>query len=309
MVNEVNKIVFNTLVTERAINLPSVGTIAIVRKSAEMVSSNRVTPPSYVAEFSSHTEATSIIDAIARVGKVDKVTAEDIYYRWLDKVRMVTVITIEGVGRISGKSFYAEPEFIDLFNNGATKPIKISRKRGLGGFAIFLIVFTSLVLVIGGVCWFFKDDIKALLACAKMTNTTTTEVVVVEETPAVETEIAEVVIEAEPVEEQPIADVAETEELVIEEAPVVVEEDNWTKQADIRHWVVAGSYSTQENADIATQAIEKEHDDIYCDVISLGKMYAVTIFGSADREECENFMRSHRTTFEQMWIFTPKANR
>ena len=28
-----------------------------------------------------------------------------------------------------------------------------------------------------------------------------------------------------------------------------------------------------------------------------------------EREECEEFMRSHRKEFNQVWIFTPKANR
>lgn len=305
MVDQVNRIIYNTLITERAINLPSVGTISIVRKGAEMTSGNRVTPPSYVADFSSHAEATSVVNVIAHVGKVDMTTAEDIYYRWLDKVRMVTVITIEGVGRISGKSFYAEPDFIDLFNNNATKPLKIARKRGMGGFSIFLIIFLSLSIVLGGACWFFQEDIKALLACTKMTNNTTSTTEVAK-TPIATIENVEVIVEAEPAEEiEPIEEIVE----IVEESPIVVEDDNWTKQLDIRHWVVAGSYSTEENANIATQTIEEEHEDIYCDVILLGKMYAVTIFGSAEREECEDFMRSHRSMFEQMWIFTPKANR
>ena len=315
MVNEVNKIIYNTLITERAINLPSVGTISIVRKSAEMASGGRVTPPTYVAEFSSHAEATSIVSAIARASKVDIVSAEDIYYRWLDKVRMVTVISIEGVGRISGKSFYAEPEFIELFNNGAIKPIKIRRKRSMGIFSILLIVFVSLSLVAGGVYWFFQDEIKALSMCAKMNKNTSTETT---ETPKIES--IEPIATTEAIEESTPIEVAETSEVKVvvedsdaviasvDETPTVVD-DNWTTRDDIRHWVVAGSYSTTENAEIAKKSLEKQYDDIYCDVISLGKMYAVTIFGSAEREECEEFMRSHRKEFNQVWIFTPKANR
>lgn len=306
MVNEVNKIIYNALIAERAINLPGVGTISVVRRSAEMASGGRVTPPTYVTEFSSHTEAISIIDIITSMGDIDKTMAEDIYNRWLEKVRTVSVITIDGVGKISDKSFSAEPEFIQLFNGGSTQPIKVARKRSIGAFAILLIVLASLALVAGGVYWFFQDDIKALFACDDVINTTTEvietpieSITTTENTPieVVETAEVEVIVENNDA----------TLEPVDETSAVVV--DNWTTRDDIRHWVVAGSYSTKENAEVAVQSLEAQYDDIYCDVISLGKMYAVTIFGSVEREECEVFMRSHRKEFEQVWIFTPKANR
>ena len=306
MVNEVNKIIYNTLIAERAINLPGVGTISVVRRSAEMASGGRVTPPTYVTEFSSHTEAISIIDIITSMGDIDKAMAEDIYNRWLEKVRTASVITIDGVGKISNKSFSTEPEFIQLFNGGSTQPIKVARKRGIGAFAILLIVLASLALVAGGVYWFFQDDIKALFASDDVINTTT--------------EVIEAPIESIATTENTLIEVVETAEVevIVEdndatlepivETPAVVE-NNWATRDDIRHWVVAGSYSTKENAEVAVESLEAQYDDIYCDVISLGKMYAVTIFGSVEREECEEFMRSHRKEFEQVWIFTPKTNR
>ena len=307
MVNEVNKIIYNTLIAERAINLPGVGTISVVRRSAETASAGRVTPPTYVTEFSSHTEAISIVDIITNIGNTEKTMAEDIYNRWLEKVRTASVITIDGVGKISNKSFSAEAEFIKLFNVGnSTQPIKVVHKRGVGAFAILLIILASLTLVAGGVYWFFHDDIKAIFACDDVTNTTTKvvetpieSIATTENTPieAVETAEVEVIVEDNDATLEPIVKV-----------PAVVE-NNWFTRDDIRHWVVAGSYSTKENAEVAVQNLETQYDGIYCDIISLGKMYAVAIFGSVEREECEEFMRSHRKEFEQVWIFTPKANR
>ena len=49
-----------------------------------------------------------------------------------------------------------------------------------------------------------------------------------------------------------------------------------------------------------------DHDGVQCKIVSLGKMYAVAIYGSVEREECVQFVRDMRDEIENMWIFTPK---
>ena len=96
----------------------------------------------------------------------------------------------------------------------------------------------------------------------------------------------------------------------IEEIELVApKDDNWTMHDDIRHWVVAGSYSTMENAERAIVAIEEEFSEIHCKIFTLGKMFAVAIYGSSDLEECSKYKQEHRKEFEQCWIFTPKEYR
>ena len=91
------------------------------------------------------------------------------------------------------------------------------------------------------------------------------------------------------------------------EVPAVA--DNWTMRDDIHHWVVAGSYSTMSNAENAVATIVKRHSDIHCKIITLGKMYAVAIYGSSDRDDCVQYMRKYHKNFGEAWIFTPKEYR
>ena len=283
MVNEVNKIVYNTLVAERAIHLPGVGTLSIVRKSAEVASGGMVLPPSHSVQFSSSAYATSLVDAIAREAGVDSASAEELYSRWLEKVRVGSALTIEGVGRLQQKSFVAEGEFVALFNRAAT-PVKIKRHNKSAISAALIASFIGVGVVFGAAAWFFVND-----------------------TPEPDTEI---------VEQQDVitvTNVTDKEEVVIEE---VVEEvapeepievaTNWTQEADIHHWVVAGSYSTEQNAETAKSALMATHNEMSCDIISLGKMYAVAVYGSTNRDDCVEFMREHSAELKNLWIFTPK---
>lgn len=285
MVNEVNNIIYNTLIAERAIHLPDVGTLSVVRKSAEMISKNLIAPPRYVVEFSSCGVATSVVDAIACEGGVDQLKAEDIYSRWLDKVRTESVILIEGVGRLQNKSFVADKDFLSLFNADAT-PIKVKRNNNSAIYVALIATFISVGAIFGVAAWFFFSEPSAPAAETIMEQSAAMPDVV-----AVEDVIEDVVTE---------------ESIETIEAEVVEVVNDWTQDADIRHWVVAGSYSTEENANRAKSALLAKHNDIQCEIISLGKMYAVAVYGSAEREYCVQFVREYGDEIESIWIFTPK---
>ena len=285
MVNEVNNIIYNTLIAERAIHLPDVGTLSVVRKSAEMTSKNLIAPPRYVVEFSSCGVATSVVDAIACEGDVDQLKAEDIYSRWLEKVRTESVILIEGVGRLQNKSFVADKDFLSLFNADAT-PIKVKRNNNSAIYVALIATFISVGAIFGVAAWFFFSE-----PAAPAAETIMEQSAVMPDVVAVEDVIEDVVTE---------------ESIETIEAEVVEVVNDWTQDADIRHWVVAGSYSTEENANRAKSALLAKHNDIQCEIISLGKMYAVAVYGSAEREYCVQFMREYGDEIESIWIFTPK---
>lgn len=285
MVNEVNNIIYNTLIAERAIHLPDVGTLSVVRKSAEMASKNLIAPPRYVVEFSSCGVATSVVDAIACEGGVDQLKAEDIYLRWLEKVRTESVILIEGVGRLQNKSFVADKDFLSLFN-ADVPPVKVKRKNNSAIYVALIATFISVGAIFGVAAWFFFSE-----PSAPITETTMEPSVVMPDVVAVEDVVEDIVIE------EPI------ETIKVEVVEVV---NDWTQDADICHWVVAGSYSTEENANRAKSALLARHNAIQCEIISLGKMYAVAVYGSAEREDCAQFMREYSDEIESIWIFTPK---
>ena len=288
MVGEVNKLIFNTLISESAVHLPDVGVIHLNRVAATEVARDRVATPRISVQFSSQMKANSLVDVISNVANVDSSQAEDIYSRWLDKVRTANGIDIEGIGRVVNKSFVAEEQLLKSLNPYSVNEIKITRRRSNRGFVAAII--TLIVLALVGYILYTNLDF-----------------------PATETEVAEVLKEQG---SEPKMEVITEESTVPSEVndnvdkpteTVVVEEVNdWRKSADIRHWVIIGSYSTTENAERAIASLSQKYSEFKFDYIKLGSMYAVTPFGNSDIAECEAFKSEYKREFTQMWIHTPK---
>lgn len=273
MVNEVNKLIYNTLAEHNAVVLPRVGSLGVVRRMAK-IEGNRVVAPTFAVEFSSAEEGVSLCDIIASLANISSSEAEDIYLRWLDKVKEGNTLTISGVGTLRDKSFVTDTELQKALNLADKAPMKIhSRSR-----KPYLAIAAVAVALLGvGAYLFLANDRVASPA------PTPTEEVVVEEV---------VVAEPEPITET---------EIEIETAPV-----RWIDRDDIRHWVVVGSYSTTENAERAVEDILRRRDAECCDILTLGKMYAVAVYGSSDKADCERFVRDNRDKFKQSWVHTPK---
>lgn len=273
MVNEVNKLIYNTLAEHNAVVLPRVGSLGVVRRMAKM-EGNRVVAPIFAVEFSSAEEGVSLCDVIASVANISSSEAEDIYLRWLDKVKEGNTLTISGVGTLRDKSFVTDAELQKALNLADKTPIKIHSRSRKPYIAIAAVVVAFLGV---GAYLFLTNDRVASPA------PTPTEEVVVDEV---------VVAEPEPITET---------ETKTEPAPV-----RWIDRDDIRHWVVVGSYSTTENAERAVEDILRRQDAECCDILTLGKMYAVAVYGSSDKADCERFVRDNRDKFKQSWVHTPK---
>ena len=288
MVGEVNKLIFNTLILEGAVHLPDIGVIYLNRIAAAEVARDRVAAPRISVQFSSQMKATSLVDVISNVASVDSAQAEDIYLRWLDKVRSTNGVDIEGVGRVVNKSFVAEEQLIKSLNPYSVNEIKISHRRSNRG--VVAAIFALLILISAGYLLFSNLNIKSaetLVAEVVEEQGSEPEMEVVAEEYDEPTEVIEVVDEP-------------TEEVIVEEV------NDWRKSADIRHWVIIGSYSTTENAERAITALSEKYSELMFNYIRLGSMYAVSPFGSSDITDCEAFKSEYKREFTQMWIHTPK---
>lgn len=303
MVNEVNKIIYNRLITEREVTLPGVGSLSLVRRAASMSSRDVIAAPRLTIEFSSHAEGCSIVDAIAVIGGTDTATAEDIYSRWLEKVRSGSTLTIEGVGILRNKSFEVDKELLSMLNGTSATHVNVVRRKK-GRTMLWVGLTLSIIALIVSIAAIFNVDISAI--SDKATNADK----------QVETIVENIIVE--PITEnitsdEPTTDVEEdihTQDVVaVECVEVATVANNWTKRDDIHHWVVAGSYSTMSNAESAAETITTKYQDIDCKIITLGKMYAVAIYGSSDRDDCVQYMRKYHKNFGEAWIFTPKEYR
>lgn len=293
MVSEVNKLIYNTLITSGGVFLPEVGTIFIERKPATALSKKRISAPRYELSFSSHRPATSIVDSIQLATNISEKEVLDIYGRWLDKVRVDGVVTIEGVGVLHNKSFVADSALLSQLNPSNSAVIEVVTKKNRVAL-YFAPILLMIVAIIAGVKYFTLPS----------NNEPTNEVVA---------EVTESGVVSQP--EQNVAPIEEEKNLISEDILVVKEEiqepepeviDDWRENSDIRHWAVIGSYSTEDNVNRAIANLEKQHPDLKFSSFKLGSMYAVSPFGSTDRETCEEFVSNYRDDFKQIWIHTPK---
>lgn len=293
MVGEVNKLIFNTLTTKQAINLPGVGTLFVARTSAKIEAKNRVQPPLYTIEFSSHKAADSLVDEIVAVANIDTKSAQDIYDRWLDKVKEGSVITIKGVGELRGKSFVCNNDLLQTLN---VLPAVTIRKRSNKTTIVWYIMALMMVGVCAGAAYYVLTLKDTEVITDNQPNKIVEQMV---ESPVNET-VA--VLPTEDATPEPIIE-QEVEE------PQVSEPYDWREDAGVIHRVVVGSYSTEENARRAMADIEMRLPELRCSVFTLGTMYAVAAFGSNDKAECEEFKRAYTNEFKQAWVHTPRRYR
>ncbi len=292
MVNEVNKLIYNTLIKYHALHLPDVGTISVVRHSAVLSSKKELLPPRFAVEYSLDNNAKSLIDIISKDIDVDQARAEEIYSRWLDKAREGSVVVIDRVGTLRDKRFTANREFVDALN-GYSQPLRVTHRKSYA--PLYIVLAIMFIGALGYGCWWYM-------------NWKSADDIVVEDEIILPVE-KPLVVDIENPEIEIVDEVNDTTDIV--EEPEVVKEvvSDWRTRDDIRHRVVVGSYSTIENAERAISDIVKRLPYIQCDCFMLGSMYAVAVFGSSDMEECQEFKRTHTKEFAQSWVHTPKKFR
>jgi hypothetical protein len=124
---------------------------------------------------------------------------------------------------------------------------------------------------------------------------------VIEEAVVPETETEVIIEDTEVVE--PV-----TEEVKAEPEQNTTSVADWRNE-DVHHYVIFGSYSTLNNANVAVRQISRKNPEAQCKVMPLGKMYAVAVYGSKNRKDCEAFKRANRKYYKNAWIHTPKQFR
>lgn len=314
MVNEVNKIIKNTLIGKGALTLPSLGTLRVTRKSAQLVGKG-VSEPEYILVFSSSEDAISLVDAISNVANIPFVDAEDIYLRWLDKVRTDGRVVINGVGSICDKSFKAEDGITSQLNPNRGEVLTITCRKSSKRMLVIVVLLVVALLVSAGAYLYLSGHLTKDKAEAEVSKVATENVDLQDSsTPSVPAQLSTINVD------EPF-DAVETDDIYIDvespEGGVAVDEDGqidviepaiigpWYEATDLKHYVVVGSYKRRSNANGAIADIEaKSGAQIKCQAIQRGKMYSVVIFGSSDITLCETFVREYKSQFPNAWIYS-----
>lgn len=153
MVEQVNRLVGNLLAANSVVWLPDVGTLRVERQAARRLSRREVQPPVRLVNFSSQRSGESLVDAIARAARCDQATAEDIYARWLSRVRTENGVVMEGVGELKFKNFTPDEAFDRRLNPQGRRPMRVHTLRRLD-WSVW-VGLVAAVLAVGGLVYQF----------------------------------------------------------------------------------------------------------------------------------------------------------
>ena len=288
MVGEVNKIIYNMLISGKGVFLPSVGTLYIERRGARKISETRLVSPHNVISYSSQEQAPSLVSEIVSIAGCEQAQAQDIYDRWLSKTLVDGQLTIEGVGVLVGKAFTVDPALGKAINPQGIKTLVVRRKKS--GAWIYVVCAISIALALGFFSYIMWGDKVSLSADEKPLAAEQTEVIL-----AMEIVPADSIAKSEVAVEQPAVEPKE------QPAETVV-----TVAKDYAYYVVMGIFSTEENANRAVEQVEKKIEDPQCKILPFKNKFMVTIYGSDTVGDCNAYAKSYHDIYPDLWVYARK---
>lgn len=302
MVGEVNKIIYNMLVSGRGVYLPEVGSLYIERQAARKISADKLLSPRNVVAFQSGEQAPSLVAEIVAVAGCSSEQAADIYQRWSAKTREGSNIKIGGVGVLNHKSFVMESDFASAINPKGVKTIVIRRRSNTWLYALCA-VCVLVALGFLGYIMFGGEQKPTVKRAESMAQT--------EPQPAVEQGVAESAVAEGQVNMTDNTTAAATTVATTTSSDTSTQAAQTTDTAattsvDYEYYVVMGIFSTEENAQRAIEQAESRIKDLNCKVLPFKDKFMVTLFGSDKIGDCNSFANSYRDIYADLWVYRKK---
>ena len=320
MVEEFNKIVGDTLAAEGAVHLPGVGSLVVVRRAAERISSRRLRRSCNAVILSDKVSGRSIADVVAGVCGTDAAGGAEIYERWRSKSSADGVLAIDGVGHIDRREFFVDDQFDRLLNPNGHQVVELVKYRRGGALKWVLTSAAVVAAVVCAVCYSGlcdrRDEVAAAVAAWFVPKDKPAEdelpAAAEVETPAPgEPLVAETIVLEQMTEipeagaEQKIAeDIAVSEPQRPMEVTPAAASDEIGRLTSGWSYVVYGVFSTPENA-MRAVAQMRERGVEGCSAFVYGSRYLVALYFSSDSAECSAFMREAKG-FENLWVYTAR---
>lgn len=301
MVGEVNKIIYNMLVSGRGVYLPEVGSLYIERQAARKISADKLLSPRNVVAFQSGEQAPSLVAEIVAVAGCSDEQAADIYQRWSAKTREGSNIKIGGVGVLNHKSFVMESDFASAINPKGVKTIVIRRRSNTWLYALC----TVCVLVALGFLGYIMFGGEQNTAVKRAESIAQAEAQPAEEQGVAEPAVAEGQVNTtdNTTATATTATTTSSDALTQTAQPA---DTATTTSVDYEYYVVMGIFSTEENAQRAIAQAESRIKDLNCKVLPFKDKFMVTLFGSDKIGDCNSFANSYRDIYADLWVYRKK---
>lgn len=301
MVEEVNKIIYNMLISGRGVYLPQVGTLFIERQGARKISDDKLIGPRNVVNFTSQEQAPSLVSEIVSVAGCSEEQAADIYNRWLMKTRQDSTVTIGGVGVLNHKSFSIESAFASAINPKGVKTLVVRRRSN----AWLYILCSVCVAIALGIFAYIMWGSPSATSSADHKSTSAAQEVDVDQNVVVSADSVSVAApaDAEVVDNHDDAEVAEAENSASTEVAVspVTHKDYYA------YYVVMGVFSTEQNAERAVDQARGKLPNATCAILPFaGDKFMVTVYGSDSQAECAEFAKANRDVISDLWVYNKR---
>jgi hypothetical protein len=303
MVEEVNKIIYNMLISGRGVFLPEVGTLFIERQGARKISDDKLVSPRNVVNFTSQEQAPSLVSEIVRVAGCSEEQAADIYQRWLMRTRQDATITIGGVGVLNHKSFSIESAFAAAINPRGVKTLVVRRKSNTWLYVLSAVCVAIALGIFSFILW---GD--------KLSNKTQTVAVADKVESAEQVQLSESVVESADttnISNEATVQTAAQEGGGVEEQSVTKTDDNIASNVAhhdyFAYYVVMGVFSTEQNAERAVEQARAKLSNPVCAILPFkGDKFMVTVFGSDSQAECSEYAKANRDVISDLWVYNKR---
>lgn len=325
MVNEVNKIIGNALLSGKEICIDGIGTLFTVRYAAYRASRKSITPPYRVVTFCAEQRGVSLKEEIARVANIEPEKASEIFEHWLSESLDGDKLTINGVGSVHHDKFTIDKTFAAQLNPQGHTPIRLKPKANVGLY-VFASLCMAFALGVAGYVYFDNHEIdlfgaknkaattKVVAQSAPLETAEATEsqgsvaeaTVSTEESSASAPEVAAVAAPGDVPSVPKTTPPAPTQTTSAKTAVNGTNVDTIQPTVVGQSYVVLGVFSTTENAQRAIRQAQKLSGDVQCSVYYYGSKFMVALYDAPSRSECQNFAQSVNNTFKDLWVYTRK---
>ena len=290
----IDKLIFNLLATHRRCSLPGVGSLSVERRPAQKVGRNRVKAPQNHVVFSSQErpDYERLPLLITRYAGVDPEEAEKLYKIWLEQARHEKSVRIEGVGEIRQNFFTPSEELNALLNPAGTSYVTIKRRIRTGR----IVLSCAGIAVCAGIVLFFLfgDPLPRQGQASKDEKIVTPPARPTEKPAAPVTDSGSV---SETAPQDSISKPSQTSDTT----PAISE------LSPELYYVVAGVYSTEENADtFIAKAQSRDGSLAFFKVRMRNGKIMVCLFSSPDRQEAERERSRLSAKNRDLWIYKRK---
>lgn len=297
MKQQLDNLIINTLLDEREVYLPGVGTLILVRNTAKLLTKTKLQAPYNELRLTKENRGSSITMHISSIAQVSEERAFDIYNEWLALSLRNDILTINGLCTIENGEIETDKSFEDMANPNGRGVVKIKPRTNYFLYTIATLCILFALGIAGYVLYtnntFNKTSIKSNIPQASEAF---------ERTSAQNSEEVSKIVEA--------PQVAETTEATKEvEQPVVESYDGpailpMQKGCSYAVW---GVYNELENAEKAKAWLATRFPELEADIYQYDERYMVALCELSSRSECGRKVsawRAEHKSFKNVWVYT-----